>query len=241
MGFHLSFLLKLHEFKSTDGSTTLMRILIRTLGRIDHKYLLLNEDLTKIPIVSKLSLTKISQEIAEMKKNLATIDLELQLERDDTVDHYKTVFRPFYKEAQEKIKNLSILFKETNEIIQDTMEYLMEDPTSPVDEFFSKINDFLTSFVKTVKDAQNSFLINNTGTPKKNVPGLTPTPFAQLKQEKNGGVLDNIDKKIKGGTMFRQNRLVIQEQIKHEQVKQEQLLKKIFLLQKKKWWRSRQH
>ncbi|XP_060080140.1 delphilin-like [Ylistrum balloti] len=150
-GFRISFLAQLDVTKTKDNKMTFIHILAEAVYSQFPEALSVGEDLTTVPLASKVSNIMLNQELQELRKVLQDVSNTLEKFGSQKTsiginDRFQDVMGHFISQASDEIQGLFRLQANTMEEFQAMVQFFGEDSKKSTTEIFGIFSEFITKF-----------------------------------------------------------------------------------------------
>ncbi|XP_006866255.1 PREDICTED: protein diaphanous homolog 1 isoform X2 [Chrysochloris asiatica] len=156
-GFHISFLCKLRDTKSTDQKMTLLHFLAELCENDYPDVLKFPDELAHVEKASRVSAENLQKNLDQMKKQISDVERDVQNFPAATEEKDKFVEKmtSFVKDAQEQYNKLRMMHSNMETLYKEMGEYFLFDPKKvSVEEFFMDLHNFRNMFLQAVKENQ---------------------------------------------------------------------------------------
>ncbi|XP_021359852.1 delphilin-like isoform X2 [Mizuhopecten yessoensis] len=150
-GFRISFLAQLDVTKTKDNKMTFIHVLAEAVYSQFPDALSVGEDLTTVPLASKVSNIMLNQELQELRKVLQDVSNTLEKFGSQKTsiganDRFQDVMGHFISQASDEIQGLFRLQANTMEEFQAMVQFFGEDSKKSTTEIFGIFSEFITKF-----------------------------------------------------------------------------------------------
>lgn len=212
-GFKLETLLKLNDTRSSDNKTTLLQFIAQHIENKEPETLGYAETLAHVEAASKVVVSVMQSEIADVRKGIKEIEGEIEQSRDSQLagDRFVEVMGEFKNMAIAEFETLNARFEELNKAVVAMAECFGEDPKNiKPEEFFALINNFNKMFEAAHKmnvQKREADAKQKAKEAAENARKAAKTKAAEEKKaEVTSGTLDDMASNLRDGTALRSKR-----------------------------------
>ncbi|XP_029648748.1 protein diaphanous homolog 2 isoform X3 [Octopus sinensis] len=223
IGFEISYLNKLKDTKTQDGSMTLLHFIAQIVQDDYPELEKFGDDLTYIEKASKSSDDQLQKNLKGFKKNLNQLELDLKNAANSKLqgDKFVEKLEPFLDEAKTQYDVLNTMYKQMDMKYTELANYFSFDRKKYAsEEFFHDVKEFQSSFDQALKEnKQQKETLANIARAKEAKEARERERKEKLQRQKqfmdvnaglfdepNHGVVDNLLEALTSGSAFNMNR-----------------------------------
>jgi len=158
MGFTLNSLMKISDTRSTDNKSTLLHYLVQYMEVKHPDVLKWTKELNSVRHATKVSYPAVAGEIANMKKNTASIEKKVQSvlqEEGRKPDNFDRIMPLSIERCKKEFEELEKLYDTVNENYKRLAEKFGENyKTTPPEVLFGMVAEFIHLFKKSRKEVK---------------------------------------------------------------------------------------
>ncbi|GAB1604559.1 protein diaphanous homolog 2-like isoform X5, partial [Argonauta hians] len=220
IGFEISYLNKLKDTKTQDGSMTLLHFIVKII-QDDYPHLLnFKDDLSYIEKASKSSDEQLQKNLKGFKKNLSQLEIDLKNAASSKLEGDKFVekLEPFLDSAKTQFEVLSTMYKQMDIKYTELAKYFSFDRKKySSEEFFHDLKQFQSSFAQALKEnIKQKETLENIARAKEAKEARERDRKEKMQRQKqfmdinsdeaNHGVVDNLLEALTSGSAFNMSR-----------------------------------
>uniref|UniRef100_A0A0L8FG65 FH2 domain-containing protein n=1 Tax=Octopus bimaculoides TaxID=37653 RepID=A0A0L8FG65_OCTBM len=220
IGFEISYLNKLKDTKTQDGSMTLLHFIAQIIQDDYPELEKFGDDLTYIEKASKSSDEQLQKNLKAFKKNLNQLEIDLKNAANSKLqgDKFVEKLEPFLDDAKTQYDVLNTMYKQMDMKYTELANYFTFDRKKySSEEFFHDIKEFQSSFDHALKEnKQQKETLANIARAKEAKEARERERKEKLQRQKqfmdvnadepNHGVVDNLLEALTSGSAFNMNR-----------------------------------